>query len=82
MKLEEVIPSNSALSFADVLTFEDLLARHAREFERQADVLAHRIYLGLTETEIAQVLGVSTATVNRDLRDAKEWLKGQWNSDQ
>jgi RNA polymerase sigma factor (TIGR02999 family) len=81
-KLEEVIPDNNTLSFADVLAFEDLLKRHAREFERQADVMAYRVYLDLTETEIAQVLGTSTATVNRDLRDARKWLASQWNSNQ
>jgi len=76
-KLEEIIPDKQNLSFTDILAFEELLAHYAKQFERQADVLAHKVYLDMNAEEIAQAMGISTATVNRDLRDAREWLARQ-----
>jgi DNA-directed RNA polymerase specialized sigma24 family protein len=36
-----------------------------------------RFFAGLTIPETAQALGVSTATVNRDWRTARAWLRTQ-----
>jgi RNA polymerase sigma factor (sigma-70 family) len=77
--LAEIMPDKRALSFADILAFEDLLERHRAQFQRQADVLAHKVYLEMKDEEIALVLGISIATVNRDLRDARAWLAQQLN---
>lgn len=79
-ELEEIVPDNRNLSFADIFAFEELLERYAKQSQRQADVLAHRAYLEMNDEEIAQALGISTATVNRDLRDARQWFVRQWNS--
>lgn len=80
--MADVIHDDRALSFADILAFEDLLGRHRKEFERQADVLAHKVYLEMKEEDIARALGISIATVNRDLHRARAWLKEHWRSDQ
>jgi RNA polymerase sigma factor (sigma-70 family) len=41
---------------------------------RQAQVVELRYFGGLENTEIAEVLGVSTPTVIRDWRFARAWL--------
>ena len=41
---------------------------------RQSQILEHRYFGGLSLEETAAVLGVSLATVKRDLRSARAWL--------
>jgi RNA polymerase sigma factor (TIGR02999 family) len=43
---------------------------------RQAQVVVFRFFGGLSEEEIASVLGVSARTVKRDWRMARAWLHG------
>jgi RNA polymerase sigma factor (TIGR02999 family) len=52
-----------------------LLADLYRLDPRQARVAALRVLAGLTESEVAQWVGVSRATVQRDWRLAKAWLR-------
>lgn len=47
---------------------------------RPAAVVEMRFFGGLTEQEIADVLGVSTATVKRDWEFARSWLLAQLDS--
>ena len=47
------------------------LARHR---PRQAQIVRYRFFSGLQLAEIAAVLGVSEATVLRELRAARAWL--------
>ncbi|MGI8742383.1 MAG: sigma-70 family RNA polymerase sigma factor [Bryobacteraceae bacterium] len=44
---------------------------------RQCRIVELRFFGGLTEEEIAEVLGISTRTVKRDWGMAKAWLHGQ-----
>jgi RNA polymerase sigma factor (TIGR02999 family) len=55
----------------EVLALDELLARLD---ERQRQVVEYRFYGGLTEEEIATVLGVSTRTVQREWMKARAWL--------
>jgi RNA polymerase sigma factor (TIGR02999 family) len=55
----------------EVLALDELLARLS---ERQRQVVEYRFYGGLTEEEIAEVLGVSTRTVQREWTKARAWL--------
>lgn len=41
---------------------------------RKADVVRLRVFWGATVEEIAEILGLSTASVERDWRFAKRWL--------
>jgi RNA polymerase sigma factor (TIGR02999 family) len=45
--------------------------------ERQAKIVELRFFSGLTEEEIAKVLGVSSRTVKRDWTTARAWLYGE-----
>lgn len=61
----------------DMLTLDAALQRLQAYDERQARVVELLYFGGLTYAEIGQLLGVSEATVDRDLRHARAWLKSE-----
>jgi RNA polymerase sigma factor (TIGR02999 family) len=61
----------------DVLAVEEALAEFERDYPRQAQVVTLSFFGGLSAAEIAEVLGLSTRTVERDWRFAKAWLNGR-----
>ena len=65
------------LSDEDLDTVVDLheaLERLEALYPRQSQLLEHRYFGGLSLEETAAVLGVSLATVKRELRSARAWL--------
>jgi RNA polymerase sigma factor (TIGR02999 family) len=58
----------------DVLALDAALADLARLHPRQAEMVEHRFFGGFEVPEIAELLGISEATVLRDWRAAKAWL--------
>lgn len=66
---------------AESLTeLDEALQRLERVDPRQSQVLEHRYFGGLSLEETAEVLGVSLATVKRDLRFARAWLAEELGS--
>lgn len=61
----------------DVLAVNQALDELARLDERQARMAELRFFAGLTNKEIAEVLGVSLRTVELDWTMAKGWLAGR-----
>jgi RNA polymerase sigma-70 factor, ECF subfamily len=61
----------------DVIAVHEALDRLATWNLRQSQVMTLRYFGGLTMPEIAESLGVSVATVERDWRMARAWLGGQ-----
>jgi RNA polymerase sigma factor (TIGR02999 family) len=61
----------------DVVAVHEALDRLAELDERQAQVMTLRYFGGMTVTEVADSLGVSPVTVERDWRLARAWLAGQ-----
>jgi RNA polymerase sigma factor (TIGR02999 family) len=59
----------------DVLALDDALVRLHGFDARQAQVVELSYFGGLTYPEIGQMLSISAATVDRDLRHARAWLK-------
>jgi RNA polymerase sigma factor (TIGR02999 family) len=59
----------------EVLALDAALDRLAALDARQARVVEHRFFGGLTAAETAEVLGVSVPTVDRDWRAARAWLR-------
>lgn len=59
----------------DVLAVDEALGDLAKLNERHAKIIELRFFGGLTVAEIADSLGVSTSTVEKDLRFASAWLK-------
>lgn len=62
---------------ADLLTLDRLLQQLQAEDPRAAEVLQLTYFAGLQRTDIAEVLGVSVPTVDRELRFARAWLSAQ-----
>lgn len=58
----------------EVLALHEALAKLAVQDERAAKTVEMAYFGGLERGEIAEVLGVSVPTVDRDLRFAKAWL--------
>ena len=61
--------------FVDVLAFDQILAKLSLFDQRAARIVEMRVFLGLTEEEIANELSLSTRTVKRDWSAAITWLK-------
>lgn len=66
---------------ADVVALDEALTRLAAIAPRRAQVVEHRFFGGLTMEEIALVLQVSVATVERDWRAARAWLASELGAD-
>lgn len=65
----------SSQKSVDLVTLDEALNRLAAFDPRQAKVVALRYFSGLTHDEIAELLGVSNATVRNDWNVAKAWLR-------
>jgi RNA polymerase sigma factor (TIGR02999 family) len=61
----------------DVLALDAALERLARVDPRLARVVEWRYFGGLTDAQVAGLLGVTERTVNRDWRKARAFLYGQ-----
>jgi RNA polymerase sigma-70 factor, ECF subfamily len=61
----------------DVVAVHEALDRLAEWNARQAQVMTLRCFGRLTVREVAEALGVSLGTVERDWRLARAWLRGQ-----
>lgn len=59
----------------DVLALHQALERLAVFDPQQARIVELRYFAGLTIEEVAEVVGVSEATVARDWTFAKAWLR-------
>jgi RNA polymerase sigma factor (TIGR02999 family) len=59
----------------DLLALNEALEALAALNERQARVVELRFFAGLTVEEVAEVLGVSRATIENDWTFAKAWLR-------
>lgn len=64
-----------------VLDLEEALSQLSGVHPRPAEAVAHCYFGGLTNEEAAEALGVSRATVERDLRFARAWLAQELGAD-
>lgn len=65
------------LPLDDLIALDDALTRLAANDERLARVVELRFFAGLSEDEVAGVLGVTTRTVQRDWVRARAWLHAE-----
>lgn len=61
----------------DLLALDVALSKLETLDPRAARVVELRFFGGLTEDEVAEVVGVSTITVKRDWKAARAWLMGR-----
>lgn len=67
-------PAVEGLGALDLLALDAALDRLAVDHPRCAEVVQLRFFAGLAQREVAEVLGISDATIERDWRFAKAWL--------
>jgi RNA polymerase sigma factor (TIGR02999 family) len=72
-ELEAVAPG----SLERLLDVDDALLRLERMDRRKHQALEMSVFGGMTQGEIAEALGVSVPTIERDLRMARAWLRSQ-----
>jgi RNA polymerase sigma factor (TIGR02999 family) len=65
----------------DIVDLDDALEKLARLDARKSDILVLHYFGGMTYDETAEALGVSPATVDRELRFAKAWLANELKDD-
>jgi RNA polymerase sigma factor (TIGR02999 family) len=63
----------------ELLLLDEALGRLEKVDPRQCQVVEMRFFAGMQEEEIAEVLGVSARTVNREWRLARAWLFKELN---
>jgi RNA polymerase sigma-70 factor, ECF subfamily len=73
VSLEDAMEVSSGPT-VNVLAVDEALTRLAEFDPRKSEILELRYFGGLNNDEVAEALGVSRATVQRDLRLAKAWL--------
>jgi RNA polymerase sigma factor (TIGR02999 family) len=59
----------------ELVALDDALAQLSRVDERQGEIVQMKFFGGLSAPEIAEVLGISLATVERDWATARIWLR-------
>src|SRR5580658_7423406 len=73
LSLDQALDIAEARS-GDLLALEQALARLEKVDLRQCQVVEMRFFAGMSEDEIAEVLGISARTINREWRMARVWL--------
>jgi len=57
-----------------VLAVHEVLERLEKREPRKAELVKLRYFIGMTGEEVADAMGISLATVNRDWAYARAWL--------
>ncbi len=73
VSLDEIHDAPNAVA-PEILALEEALQELKREDPERAEIVELRFFGGLERTEIAEVVGLSTATVTRRWRSARAWL--------
>ncbi len=73
--LDEVVGFVEKSSGIDLVEIDDLLDELEQLNPRQAEVVVQRFFGGFEVREIAEHLGVSVSTVEKDWRIARAWLR-------
>ncbi|MBN7797754.1 ECF-type sigma factor [Parahaliea mediterranea] len=66
----------------DLLSLDRALNQLSELDQRKADLLDLQIFGGLSFRELEEVTGLSSSTLDRDLRFARSWLKAQLSAGQ
>jgi DNA-directed RNA polymerase specialized sigma24 family protein len=81
MKKAPLLDSDAGVVGLDerLLALDEALTRLEAFDARAAKIVELRFFGGLTETEAAEALEISVATLKRDWDFAKTWLTGQFS---
>src|SRR5215207_10118263 len=73
VSLDDAVEVSSKPSL-DLVALDEALTRFATFDPRKAEIIELHFFGGLSNEEVGEALGISRATVQRDLRLAKAWL--------
>ena len=79
LSLDEALDAPSGGRPLDIVALDDALEQLAKIDPRQSRIVELRFFAGLTVQETAEVLNISTPTVNREWNAAKAWLFRELN---
>jgi len=74
---EEVLGGDSL--HLGMLDLERAMSELAELDERKAEVMEMRLFAGLNYDELSEVTGLSTSTLDREIRFSKAWLSTRLN---
>lgn len=77
LTLQDERVADEATASANIVDIDDALLRLSTLDPRKSDVLVLHYFGGLTYDEIAEALAISAATVHRELRMGKAWLRNE-----
>lgn len=66
---------------ADLVALDDVLQSLTEIDPQQGKIVELKFFAGMTIQEIAEVVGISTATVEREWRTARAWLSAELSRD-
>lgn len=73
--LEDAPEPAAPESEVDLVALDDALEKLAAIDQRKSEMLEMRYFGGLKQDEMCELLGLSPATIKRDLAWARDWLK-------
>ncbi|GAB3282444.1 ECF-type sigma factor [Parahaliea aestuarii] len=76
----EIEPAQDGANLEDLLSLDRALEKLAEQDKRKAELLDLQLFGGLSFREMEEVTGLSSSTLDRDLRFARAWLKTQLSS--
>ncbi len=79
--LDDAVSRVERSSGIDLLDLDDALTRLESLSPRQAEIVDRRLFAGQDFPDLAEHLGISTATVKRDWLMARAWLRVQLKRD-
>jgi RNA polymerase sigma factor (TIGR02999 family) len=79
INIADAVGLSSELS-RELVILDELLTDLARIDERKARVIEYRYFAGFSLEEVAELLGVSQSTVEREWRFARSWLRREMTS--
>jgi RNA polymerase sigma factor (TIGR02999 family) len=76
------VPLDEAIAYfekqqLDILALDEAIDRLTKLHERQGQVVILRYFAGLSISDVAEVLGVSTTTIESDWQVARAWLHAE-----
>jgi RNA polymerase sigma factor (TIGR02999 family) len=75
VSLDEAAAAVTEARAAELLAVDEALEKLTAMDARKGQIVELRFFGGLTEEETAEVMGISTPTVQREWRAAKAWLR-------
>jgi RNA polymerase sigma-70 factor, ECF subfamily len=76
LQLDDVVVIKEE-NYEQILAIDEALTRLAEFDPRSSQIVEMRYYAGLTDDEIAEVLGISPKTVRRDWEVTRRWLRNE-----